>query len=85
MEPSVFAAGVVSNAMKTKSEPWYWRGGNARLVWFVTTFFGHTFPVCALHYTGVFVEFDVLTASQDSLFYKSSGLNRLERHGSPKA
>ena len=85
MEPSVFAAGVVSNAMKTKSESWYWRGGNARLVWFVTTFLGHTFFVCALHYTGVFVGLDVLTASQDSPFYKSSGLKRLEKLGSPKA
>lgn len=45
MDPSVFAAGVVANAMKAKSDTWYWRGGNARLVWFVTTFFGHTFLV----------------------------------------
>jgi len=45
MAPSHFAAGVVANALKEKSEMWYWRGGNARLVWFVTTFFKHTFPV----------------------------------------
>ncbi|MCJ1456638.1 hypothetical protein MMC28_007000 [Mycoblastus sanguinarius] len=59
MERSVFAAGFVANAMKTKSDPWYWRGTNTRLVWFVTTFFRHTYP--------------------DSIFYKSSGLNKLER------
>jgi len=53
MDPYLFAEGVVSNAMKTKAKLWFWRGGNTLLVWFVTTFFPHNFPVssdctCAL-------------------------------------
>lgn len=47
MNRHAFAAGVVSNAMKTKSKLWYWVGGNTLLVWFVTTFFPHTFSVSA--------------------------------------
>ncbi|KAH7350684.1 hypothetical protein BKA65DRAFT_549684 [Rhexocercosporidium sp. MPI-PUGE-AT-0058] len=44
MTPSVYAQGLVANAMKPKSKLWYWRGGSAWLVWAVTTFAPHLFP-----------------------------------------
>ena len=45
MDPRDFAAGVVDNALKKKSNAYYWRGGNATIVWLVSTFLPHTFPV----------------------------------------
>ena len=47
MEPSVYAKAVVANALKPKSKLWFWYGANTLLVWFVTTFLPHTFPVSA--------------------------------------
>ncbi|KAH6713294.1 hypothetical protein DL95DRAFT_494452 [Leptodontidium sp. 2 PMI_412] len=41
MTASAFAQGLVANAMKPRSNLWYWRGGNALLVWAVTTFAPH--------------------------------------------
>lgn len=45
MNSQDFAAGVVANALKTKSTAYYWRGGNSTLVWLITTLLPHTFPV----------------------------------------
>ncbi|KAL2071760.1 hypothetical protein VTL71DRAFT_12995 [Oculimacula yallundae] len=44
MDVSVYARGVVANAMKPKSKLWFWRGGSAWLVWAVTTFGPHLLP-----------------------------------------
>jgi hypothetical protein len=48
MNASVFAAGVVANALKSKSNLWYWRGAKTGIVWVATTFMRHTFLV-SLH------------------------------------
>lgn len=45
MDPTEFARGVVDNALKPTSNPRFWYGARSSLVWFVTTFFGHTFMV----------------------------------------
>ena len=45
----MYAKAVVANALKPKSKLWFWYGANTLLVWFVTTFLPHTFPVSLDH------------------------------------
>ena len=45
MDAKEFAAGVVANALKTKSTAYYWRGGSANIVWLISIFLPHTFSV----------------------------------------
>jgi hypothetical protein len=48
MNPEEFARGVVSHALKKNPAPRFWYGGSSALVWFITTFFKHTFLVSAI-------------------------------------
>jgi hypothetical protein len=45
MERSVYASKVVANALKPRSKLWVWLGAQTLLVWVITTFLPHTFPV----------------------------------------
>lgn len=49
MEPAKFARGVVDNALRHNSNARFWYGAKSWMVWFLTTFFGHTFFVGFVH------------------------------------
>ena len=46
MDPRQFARRVVDNALKSTPDARLWYGTASGLIWFMTSFFKHTFLVC---------------------------------------
>ena len=71
---AVYAKRVVDEAIKKSPTAWLWAGNQATMVWFLSTF-GTRTAFVSFRCLGVAIF--VLTSSQDGMFAKSYGLDKL--------
>ena len=71
---AVYAKRVVDEATKKSPTPWVWAGNQATMVWFLSTF-GTRTAFVSFRFLGVTIF--VLTSSQDGMFAKNYGLDKL--------